>query len=245
MNGQPLSRRARYRAETCAEAKGIALRQMTAGGAEAVSLNAIGKEMGVSGPALYRYFASRDALLTELIVDAYGDLAATIEAADVAARRGDGAPPRERLRTLAAAFRAWALAQPHRYLLLYGTPVPGYVAPAGTVALARRILAPVLVALAALPSPVVVADPRLSALDAQLAAWVRETALPAPGPVLRRGLIWWTRLHGLLSLELEGHFASMGFDPALLYDTEVTALLDGMGMVDPAIAEGTDAAPSA
>ncbi len=221
---QPLSRRARYRAATREEAKDIALRQLAEGGTDAVSLNAIGKEMGVSGPALYRYFASRDALLTELIVDAYGDLAATIEAADAVAR-GDGAAARERLRAFAAAIRAWALAQPHRYLLLYGTPVPGYVAPAGTVALAQRALAPLLDALATLPSPAARADPPLSTLDAQFAAWARETGQQVSGPVLRRGMVWWTRLHGLLSLEVEGHFGGMGFDPALLYDTEVDALL--------------------
>jgi len=244
MNGQSLSRRARYRAETRAEAKGIALRQLAAGGGEAVSLNAIGKEMGVSGPALYRYFVSRDALLTELIVDAYGDLAAAMEAADVAARRDDGTEPRGRLRAFAAAIRAWALAQPHRYLLLYGTPVPGYVAPVGTVPLARRALAPLLDALATLPS-VTTAAPRLSTLDAQFTAWARETDQQIPGPVLQRGVVWWTRLHGLLSLEIEGHFASMGFDPALLYDAEVETLLDGWGAANPATAEGTDAASSA
>ncbi len=243
MSEQPLSRRARYRAATREEAKGIALRQLAAGGGEAVSLNAIGKEMGVSGPALYRYFASRDALLTELIVDAYGDLAATIEAADVAARQGDEAAPRERLRAFAAAFRAWALAQPHRYLLLYGTPVPGYVAPAGTVDLARRILIPVLVALAALPAPATAADPRLSALDAQFALWARETDQQTPGPVLRRSMAWWTRLHGAISLEIEGHFAGMGFDPALLYAAEVEALLDAMSTVDRAASDGRNAVP--
>ncbi len=233
---QPLSRRARYRAATREEAKGIALRQLAAGGGEAVSLNAIGKEMGVSGPALYRYFASRDALLTELIVDAYGDLAATMEAADAVAR-GDGAAARAR--GFAAAIRAWALAQPHRYLLLYGTPVPGYVAPAGTVALAQRALAPILDALAALPLPATETDPRLSTLDAQFAARARETDQQIPGSVLRRGITWWTRLHGLLSLEIEGHFAGMGFDPALLYDAEVDALLDAAGTV----ADGRNAAP--
>jgi len=233
---QPLSRRARYRAATREEAKGIALRQLAAGGGEAVSLNAIGKEMGVSGPALYRYFASRDALLTELIVDAYGDLATTMEAADAVAR-GDGAAARAR--GFAAAIRAWALAQPHRYLLLYGTPVPGYVAPAGTVALAQRALAPLLNALATLPAPATASDPRLSTLDAQFAAWTRETDQQIPGSVLRRGITWWTRLHGLLSLEIEGHFAGMGFDPALLYDAEVDALLDAAGTV----ADGRNAAP--
>ena len=231
MVDQLLSRRARYRAATREEAKVIALRQLAAGGGEAVSLNAMGKEMGISGPALYRYFASRDALLTELIVDAYGDLAAATEAAEVAAREDDAAM---RVRSLAATFRAWALAQPHRYLLLYGTPVRGYVAPDGTVALAQRIFAPILAALATLPAQPLAANPHLSALDAQLAVSARETNQGVSGPVLRRGLVWWTRLHGVLSLEVAGHFTLMGFDPALLYEAEVDALLGGAG-VEPTV----------
>ncbi|MBA3947345.1 MAG: TetR/AcrR family transcriptional regulator [Herpetosiphonaceae bacterium] len=225
MVGQPVSRRERYRAETREEAKGIALRQLAEGGTGAVSLNAIGKEMGITGPALYRYFASRDALLTEIIIDAYSDLAAATEV--VAARQGDDVAPQERLRALAEVIRAWALTQPHRYLLLYGTPVPGYVAPDDTVPLARRVLVPFLDALSALPVMGAIPGSRLAVLEAQLATWVRATDPHMVGPVFRRGLVWWTRLHGLISLEVEGHFASMGFDPALLYDTEIDALLDG------------------
>jgi AcrR family transcriptional regulator len=217
------SRRARLHAATREEAKALALRQLAGGGIVALSLNAIGREMGLTGPALYRYFAGRDALLTDLILDAYADLAAAVEA--VAPDDGlDG--PDATLRALAAAYRAWALAQPHRYLLLYGTPVPGYVAPPRATALAGRIIAPFLAALAALPAPPTAADARLPALDAQFAAWAREAGQPTTGSTWRRGVTWWIRLHGLLGLELAGHFAAMGFDPALLYDAEVAALLD-------------------
>jgi len=225
---QQPSRRARYRAATREEAKEIALRQLASGGPEAISLNAIGKAMGTSGPALYRYFAGRDALLTELIIDAYRDLATTIE---TAAGHGDPAAPSDKLRALAAAIRAWALAHPHRYLLLYGTPVPGYVAPAGTVPLARRVLTPLLAVLATLPQTEAT-TPTLSALDAQLATWAQQTGQDVDGSLLRRGLILWTRLHGAISLEVEGHFGDMGFDPALLYDTEVDALLAEMGTIE-------------
>jgi len=228
-----LSRRDRYRTATREEAKGIALRQLAEGGTDALSLNAIGKEMGITGPALYRYFASRDALLTDLIIDAYGDFAAAVEAV---AQAGDDAGY---LRALAAAVRAWALAQPHRYLLLYGTPVPGYVAPEGTVPLARRILAPFLAALAVLPSPADATDSQLAVLDAQFTAAARDQI---PGALMRRGVVWWTRMHGLLSLEIEGHFVGMGFDPALLYDAEVAALLADGGTADRATLDGTDAA---
>ncbi|MCX6046307.1 MAG: TetR/AcrR family transcriptional regulator [Chloroflexi bacterium] len=228
MSKEPVGRRARYRTETREEAKAIALRQLAEGGIGAVSLNAIGKEMGVTGPALYRYFASRDDLLSGLIIDAYSDLAAAVE---LAARQGDQGSPRECLRVLAEATRTWALAQPHRYLLLYGTPVPGYVAPDDTVPLARRVLAPFLDALSALPVAGAPTGSRRSALETQLTTWIQATNPHTSGPVLRHGLVWWTRLHGLISLEVEGHFALMGFDPALLYTTEVDALLDDIGAV--------------
>jgi AcrR family transcriptional regulator len=218
-------RRARLHAATREEVKAIALRQLAAGGIAALSLNAIGREMGLTGPALYRYFASRDALLTDLIVDAYADLAASVEAV---AQADDGADAASSLRAFAAAYRGWALAQPSRYLLLYGTPVPGYVAPPETVVLARRIMAPLLDALVALPLPTVAPAAPLAALDAQFAAWSEAGGQAGGGAALRRGVTCWTRLHGLLGLELAGHFAGMGFDPALLYDAEVDALL-GVG----------------
>lgn len=220
-------RRARLHAATRDEAKAVALRQLAEGGIAAVSLNAIGKEMGLTGPALYRYFAGRDAMLTALIVDAYGDLAAAVEAAD---RAHDGGDPAAALRAFAATYRAWAIAQPHRYLLLYGTPVPGYVAPPETLALARRIMAPLVNALAALPSGAPTPGAPLPALDTQFVALAGAIGQPDAGTLLRRGVTWWTRLHGLLGLELAGHFGGMGFDPALLYEAEVATLLaEGQG----------------
>jgi len=225
MGEQPLSRRARYRAETHEEVKEIALRQLAEGGIGAVSLNAIGKEMGITGPALYRYFASRDALLSSLIIDGYHDLATVVE---VTAQQNQQNPPRECLRALAHAIRLWALAQPHRYLLLYGTPVPGYVAPDDTVSVASRILLPFLAALNTIPVTGAVPNSRVYMLEDQLETWAQTRNMPAKGHVLRYGLIWWTRLQGLISLEIEGHFSLMGFDPALLYETEVEALLDSI-----------------
>ncbi|MBE2319999.1 TetR/AcrR family transcriptional regulator [Solirubrobacter sp. CPCC 204708] len=96
-----------------AAVKRVALTQLKSGGPAAVALNAIARELGVSGPALYRYFSSRDALLTALVVDAYDDLADVLE-------------PATDLETLARAYRAWARAQPHRYRLLFSAPWPGY-----------------------------------------------------------------------------------------------------------------------
>jgi len=186
MAGAATSPRERYRAQLRAEIKQHAWEQVATAGASALSLKAIAKQVGMSGPALYHYYASRDELITELIRDAYRGLADTLnEAAE------DGAD----IAGLARALRRWALADPHRYHLIYGTPVPSYHAPADTVETAKEVMGRLLAA-----GP--------------------ETADP-----MRRGLTFWTRLHGVLSLELAGHFDGMDFDPAAHFEAEVESLL--------------------
>lgn len=144
--------RERYRAQVRAEIKQAALDQVANGGAGAVALTGIAKRLGVSGPALYKYFASRDDLLTELILDAYAEVATAVAAAAEASR---DASPRDRLHALAAAYRDWALAHPQKYLLLTGPPSPTYQAPPETVDRARAVLGPFLAVLAEdAPAPV-------------------------------------------------------------------------------------------
>jgi AcrR family transcriptional regulator len=120
---EPPTMRARYRAQVRGEVKQAALSQLAESGPAGLSVSAIGKQLGVSGPALYRYFASRDELLTELVIDAYHDLADALRAA---ATQAASQEPRARLEALARGYRSWALAQPHRYRLLFGPPLPGY-----------------------------------------------------------------------------------------------------------------------
>ncbi|GAA1960776.1 TetR/AcrR family transcriptional regulator [Kitasatospora viridis] len=213
--------RERYRAQVREEVKQHAWQQIATAGASALSLNAIAKQMGLSGPALYRYFANRDELITELVIDAYRSLA---EAFRIRAEAGAD------LTGLALALREWALADPHRYFLVYGTPVPGYHAPADTVGITQGIMARILDACVAdRPTDAPSASP--SPLDAQLTeqlAQHRDWAgdHPAPPAALRRALAFWTRLHGVLSLELAGHFTGMGFAPAELYAAEVLAVIN-------------------
>ncbi len=189
--------RDRFRTQMRDEVKAAALRQLAAGGPQALSVNAIAKELGVSGPALYRYFAGRDDLLTELIVDAYADLARALA----------GAP------SFAAAYRAWALAQPHRYRLLFAAPLPGYDAHDERLVAASQ--EPMNLLLRALPP----GPPPPPALAAQLAGWAAHRGVPDADPaVAMRAVELWSRVHGLVSLEIEGNFASMGLDPGPLYD---------------------------
>ncbi|MQS10801.1 TetR/AcrR family transcriptional regulator [Streptomyces kaniharaensis] len=204
--------RERYRAQVRDEIKRHAWEQIATAGASALSLNAIAKQMGMSGPALYRYFANRDELITELVRDAYRSLADTFRS-----RAKAGAD----LADLAHALRGWALEDPQRYLLVYGTPVPGYQAPEDTTRITAEIMAVLLDACTAAASP----PTTTTRLDEHLAdhrTWAGEH--PAPPSALRHALTVWTRLHGVLSLELAGHFAGMGFDPARLYAAETDAL---------------------
>jgi len=205
--------RERYRAQVRTEIKEHAWQQIATAGASALSLNAIAKQMGVSGPALYRYFAGRDELITELIRDAYRSLADTLRTA--AAEGAD-------LSGLAHVLRGWALEDPHRYFLVYGTPVPGYHAPDDTTAISSEIMATLLAACAALTPDTAPAAPFAAHL-AEHRAWAGDH--PAPPATLHLAMSFWTRMHGVLSLELAGHFTGMRFDPAQLFAAELDDLL--------------------
>jgi AcrR family transcriptional regulator len=213
--------RERYRAQVRHEAKQAALRQLAESGPAGVSVSAIGKELGVSGPALYRYFASRDELLTELVIDAYDDLAGALSAA------GNKAPSREpsaRLEALVRGYRRWALSQPHRYRLLFGPPLPGYDAHAQRLVRAAQAAMNLL-----LETVSELADrPAISPgqpLASQLAAWTRQSGTDDIEPAIAlRAVLIWSRLHGFVSLEIAGNFASMGLDPDQLFEIQLTTL---------------------
>ncbi|MFF1833606.1 TetR/AcrR family transcriptional regulator [Streptomyces sp. NPDC058231] len=225
--------RARYREQTRAEIKEIALRQLAEGGIPAIALTRIAKELELSGPALYRYFAGRDDLLGVLIADAYQDLAAAVgETAEESANHA----LRHRLLSLAGTYRAWAVQQPHRYLLIAGSPLPGYTAPPETLAQARAALGPFLPLFAsAQPGPAVL--PVVEQMtdwvrqDPAVADWVAQY-VEAPGGMDRAGyalagaVMAWTRMHGVVSLEVEGQFSGMGHEPRVLLDVEMHTLAD-------------------
>ncbi|KFZ78113.1 TetR family transcriptional regulator [Amycolatopsis sp. MJM2582] len=210
-NADGQSPRERYRDQVRAEIKQHAWEQIATAGVPALSLNAIAKQVGMSGPALYRYFASRDDLITALIRDAYRSLADTVRAAF------DGGAD---LAGLAVTIRDWARSDPQRYFLIYGTPVPGYHAPEDTTAISSEVMAVLLEACRAIP-----VDGPETPFDKHLDGhrdWAGDD--PAPSATLHRALAFWTRLHGVLSLELAGHFTGMKFDPDLLISAELDDL---------------------
>jgi AcrR family transcriptional regulator len=223
--GQAVDRRERYREQTREEAKEVALRQLAESGTGGLSLNAIAREIGLSGPALYRYFANRDALLTALVTDGFEAVGDALE--DAAASAADRSPE-ERLRVVLGVFRERATAEPHRYQLLFGTPVPGYRAPESTISAAARMFTTVLRAMAEVAGDRDRSDPTRTPpaptpLDEQLALWYADTS--APPHLVRAAVTGWTRLHGVLSLEIDGSFGPMRFDAGLLYQSEVDGIL--------------------
>src|SRR5262249_35831644 len=114
--------RARVRAQMIDEIKATARQHLATDGAN-LSPRAVARDMGMASSALYRSFASRDDLLTALIIDAYNALGDAVEAGDAEVTdRGD---LRGRWLACCHAVRRWALANPAQYALIFGSPVPG------------------------------------------------------------------------------------------------------------------------
>lgn len=204
--------RERARAEVTAAIKEEARRQLADQGAAKLSLRAVARELGMVSSALYRYYPSRDELLTALIVDAYDAIGAAAEDA-LAATRGDDDPV-ARWTAVCRAARGWALAHPHEYALIYGSPVPGYSAPQTTVAPASRVaLALIAVvrdahAAGALRVPEG-AEELPEGVRADVTALADALGTELPAPVLAAFVAVWAQLFGLISFELFGQFQNV------------------------------------
>jgi AcrR family transcriptional regulator len=224
--------RARVRAEMISEIKTVARHHLETDGAN-LSLRAVARDMGMVSSALYRYFASRDELLTALILDAYNALGAVVEAADAAVSdRGD---LRGRWLATARAIRGWALDRPAEYALLYGSPVPGYAAPRDTIAAASRT-AVVLVTILAdghaagtLTAPAT--SPQLvPAVRADLALARDQISPGLPEELFLLGMTGWLQLFGTVSFELFGQFNNVIEARAEFFDEQMTLMADLMGI---------------
>jgi len=198
--------RERTRAEITGQILDAARRHLATEGASALSLRAIARELGVSSSGVYRYVASRDELLTRLIVAAYDALGAAAEAQEAAVARADLAG---RWSAVCDAVRGWALANPNEYALIYGTPVPGYIAPAATIAPAASRVSSVLLriladAAAGCLTPAVAED-KVPPGGRKALAPARSVVPPeVTDALLQRGLMAWAALFGTVSFELFG-----------------------------------------
>ena len=210
--------RERARAETTAEIIRLAREQIAEHGAAELSLRAIARDLGMVSSAIYRYFASRDELLTRLIIDSYDRLGEAVEAADARCRRSD---LRARWRAVAHALRDWAVENPSEHALLFGTPVPGYRAPEDTIGPASRYTLILLNLLADLEASGRKFGGRVSANLRRDFADLRTRAPVPSDAATQAGMVAWTALLGAIALELFGHLNNVIDTPGALYESVI------------------------
>jgi AcrR family transcriptional regulator len=205
----------------------VGRRHLVTDGAAGLSLRAIARDLGMVSSAVYRYVASRDDLLTLLIVDAYTELADAVD------RAGDGSAGgwRERLLAMARATRSWAVDQPASWALMYGSPVPGYHAPAElTIGPGTRVIGALFAVVGAGiaagdvsdhgPAPTPATSTDFDGLRAEFGF------AGGDGAVLKCSLVW-AALVGAISLEVFGQYGAETLSaPEEVFDGQLQLLLD-------------------
>ncbi|MFF9345280.1 MULTISPECIES: TetR/AcrR family transcriptional regulator [unclassified Streptomyces] len=232
--GATLGRRERLRAETAREIKTIARKQLAEQGAAAISLRAIAREMGMTAGAIYSYFGTRDALITELISDVYSAFTDRQQAA-LAALPADAVA--ERILVFGEQYRNWAVSRPEEFQLVYGAPVPGYQpSEGGGVADAERRACAFfgeLVAAAWSDATRSGQDFAWSDFGEEFAAAFRAEHPGLPPAAAGVALRVWGRMHGLVSLEVYGHLTPQSANPEALYRAELVDLIAWLGLTPP------------
>jgi AcrR family transcriptional regulator len=240
------TRRELTRTATIAQIKQAALDQIEHEGAPALSIRGVARAIGMSPAGLYRYYDSRDALLTDLLTDAYRDLARGVAAAaglpiaPPSAEAGGSVPdvedPIAAMRSAIEAYRGWAVTNRSRFLLIFGTPVPGYSAPEdGPTVEANRQMGQVFFTLAALgwahgriAAPA--AGPgtgQLTPAEADLHAQLSAMAPGFPADLIPQMLAGWALWHGLVTLEVTGQLDWIYPDSARFYTERMAQWIDG------------------
>jgi AcrR family transcriptional regulator len=233
------SRRDRQRAATVAEIKAAARKLLVDGGASAVGLRAVARELGLSAPALYRYFASHEDLISSVIADLYDELTAYL----VELRDGDPAADLgDQLFLIAGGLRDWALAHPAEFGLLFGAPVPNPLDPGHELTAGHQ------------------AAMRFGAVFKDLVAKVwHQQPFPIPpdevlGPVLISeleprseffdgmpvgaiylALTFWTRLYGLICMEVFGQLHWALDDAGAYFEAQLREIGEALGLDCPPI----------
>lgn len=206
--------------------KDTAWKQIAESGAASLSLRAIARELGITAPAIYNYYPSRDDLVTALIVDAFHSLAEAQEASLAGLAQNRRAV---RLSALGLAYREWAVTYPQRYHLIFGTPIPNYTAPEEvTLPAAAKALVPLIQSIQDLASAGELRTERLAEMSPKLKSMLRAWSEFAGGfghDVLYLALVIWSRVHGLVMLEITHQIPSFFDNPEEVYRQEIKNLL--------------------
>ncbi|NTW57291.1 MAG: TetR/AcrR family transcriptional regulator [Chlorobiaceae bacterium] len=205
--------------------KEAAWRQIGVSGASSLSLRSIARDLGISAPAIYNYFTDRDALVTALVLDAYLSFGDSQHAAkEKFTGEGDVA---KRFMETGIAYREWAIANPHRYLLIFGTPVPGYVPPMEELQPAMmRSMGALAEVVAELHHRGMLNAGGIPLFDPE-ACFFPSGQCPTPDDLLiySVSMLIWCRVHGLVSLEVTGKLPPFGPRGDALYRYELEAML--------------------
>lgn len=242
------SRRERARAATIAEIKQTALQLMHEHGTTDLRFADIARAMGMTAPALYRYFNDRDELLTAMIVDAYRDLGATVASSRESVPRSD---PGGRLLAVARAYREWAYREPQQFALILGMPVPGYVAPeeGPTTEAAINAMGELKALFFEAQEQGLLGKPMINEVsNAVRESCAREAAAakedrPPPPEIFQAMLHCWSSLHGFVSLETYGHLDFLtpeARDAVFATNLEVAAVAAGLPTPGSTVPGGTE-----
>jgi AcrR family transcriptional regulator len=233
MCARPKRGQARERGEMITQIKAAARQQMARHGTAGLSLRGIGREMGITAPAIYNYFPRLEDLITALIVDTFTALAEAMEAAE-AAEASDC--PHDKTVALCLAYRQWAVEHPVDFQLIYGNPIPGYHAPEDlTIPLARRAFLGLFRTFTrayeagelTIPTEYLDVPPPMS--DA-IAAWKHLSGIEMPDALLALLMSGWSRIHGMVMLELFHHIQPLVGDGETFYRYEIDAFADRLGL---------------
>ena len=218
----PRPKRSEQQPDLAEAIKDAAWVQIAEDGAAALSLRAIARNLRITAPAIYNYYSNRDDLVTALIVDAFTSLG---QAQRQAVDDHELSSLAERFTELGLAYRSWATTYPQRYQLIFGTPLPKYNAPADTtVPAAAWSMQPLIGVLQDLYQNgqlrINTIPPATPALQKMLTDWQVFTG-GLHSEVLYLALVVWSRVHGLVSLEIGGQMPSFIHDPGEVFQREI------------------------
>lgn len=208
--------------------KETAWKQIAEFGAAALSLRAIARELKITAPAIYNYFPRRDDLVTALVVDAYTSLGDSQKSTLESMSKKDAAT---RFSALGIAYRDWAVTHPQRYQLIFGTPIPHYNAPEDTTTPAAAwALLPLMQTIQAIYAEGNLRVERLAKLTPQLKSmletWKQFTGNIVETEVLYVAYVVWSRVHGLMMLELGRQLPSFFTDPGEIFRREIATMIN-------------------
>ena len=229
---QAPSRRDRVRAATAGEIKQTARRILVAEGPEAVSLRAIAREMGMTAPALYRYFSSREDLVRHVCGDIFTEIATDVRAASARAAQEPGGDVTAKLIAACREFRHWALTHREEFGLLFGTPLPGLEALHNdkvdecALDFAGSWITLFLELWQRHPFPVPADDQIEPGLLSQLTRYTNGLGVDLPAGAALTFLRCWVHLYGMVSLEVFGHLHFALDDAAPMFEITLGELAD-------------------